>query len=440
MRAGCLKGKELHFNISHVDTRPRQRARLLVSGAIDPIRDMCPQPVLGDVSTKNRDHKAYAFILGSFLSNAGTWVQNFVVLRDAYELTQSALSLALTTLLMQIPLTVAAVAGGWLASRYSSRAIACATQAGLLLQAAALVWIYASPERISPATFYGLAFVQGILSGLELPAKQMLVSAYFGASPSRLNRGVQLHWLLTNAARLAGAAGAILILQTGSLPWCFATNMLSCGLFIAALVACPPSAVHPKARGAQTRPSWTCVIRNRTVSELCRKSALVSFFVLPVGSLLASLSPDDFRAYSLNTVALAAGALSGNLVGLKTGHHDQRQLLDRLGKWAVLIVLAVALLISTRYAFLPIFLLGLVASASLASITYLIQDKAGPEAKAIASGLMFAIIYLCSSLGGVFIGFIQDTAGLHTGLLIAAAGLLGFTLLGGRSRAAASYS
>lgn len=401
---------------------------------------MFRHPTTRNELAQGQIYRAYVFMLGSFLSSAGMWVQNFVVLHDVYQLTQSALSLALTTLLMQIPLTIAAIVGGWLASRCSPLAIVSGAQAGLLLQAIALIWMYADPERISSATFYWLAFVQGALSGLELPAKQMLITAYFGDSPSRLSRGVHLHWLLSNAARLIGAIGAILILEIASPPWCFAVNMLSSAIFIGVLIICPPLLPHPQVPSTRPRASWKGVIRNPTVSELCRKSALLSFFVLPVGSLLASLSRDDFTAYSLNMVALGAGALVGNIVGIKVGHHSQRQLLDHLGKWAVVIIVAIAWLITTRYASLPIFVLGLVASASLASISYLIQEKTDPETKAFASGLMFAITYLFSSLGGVCIGLIQDAAGLQAGLLIAAGGLLTFTLLEIKSRTGTPYS
>jgi MFS family permease len=116
---------------------------------------------LGDIETREADveaptgeivhgggtfasfrHRDYTlFWSGAFVSNIGTWMQNYALGLVVYSFRSSELDLGIVSFLSGIPVLFLALWAGGLADRVDRKRLIIRTQAVLLVQAAALGWL-----------------------------------------------------------------------------------------------------------------------------------------------------------------------------------------------------------------------------------------------------------------------------------------------------------
>src|SRR6476660_236672 len=147
---------------------------------------------------------------GSVVSNTGTWMQR--VAQDWLVLQlpgNSGTALGITTGLQFLPVLLLSPYAGVIADRFPKRRLLQLTQltmaaASLLLAALAVTGV------VQTWQVYVIAFVFGVGSAFDAPARQSFVSEMVG--PEDLTNAVGLNSASFNAARVAGPAIAGLLI------------------------------------------------------------------------------------------------------------------------------------------------------------------------------------------------------------------------------------
>jgi MFS family permease len=170
-------------------------------------------------------HRDFAiFWCGALASNTGGWLSQLAVPYVLYQLTGSALWVALVSVAQFLPGIFLSPAAGALADRCDRRRVLICTQVGMSASALLLWAAWASGWR-QPAVILLLVSLSGVFSGINMPSWQAFV-ADLVARPDLLS-AVTLNSLQFNAARSLGPALAGLILAVLGPTWAFLLNGVS---------------------------------------------------------------------------------------------------------------------------------------------------------------------------------------------------------------------
>ena len=133
-------------------------------------------------SLRTRNFRLFA--IGQVVSNTGSWVQRIAQDWLVLTLTGSATAVGITTALQFVPMLLLGLVGGLLADRYSKRAILMGTQVGMAVLAGTLAYLALS-DRVAVWHVYLIAFVLGIVTAADNPARQAFVNEMVGPEQLR---------------------------------------------------------------------------------------------------------------------------------------------------------------------------------------------------------------------------------------------------------------
>ena len=193
------------------------------------------------------------YLLGSVVSNTGTWMQRVAQDWLVLELSgQSGTAIGITTGLQFLPVLLLSPYAGVIADRMPKRRLLQLTQ--LAMAATSLVLGVLAVSGVAQTWHvYLIAFVFGVGSAFDAPARQSFVSEMVG--PDDLTNAVGLNSATFNTARIAGPGLAGLMIgalgggatATG---WVILINALSYAAVIYQLRRMDPALLHT----AELRP------------------------------------------------------------------------------------------------------------------------------------------------------------------------------------------
>jgi len=147
-------------------------------------------------------------LIGSFLSQIGTWMQTVVLGAYVYSQTGSPLYVGLITFAQLGPMIFLPIVGGWLTDRFDVRTYILILQSSQVACVIALAFVLRAPELHFPSAFACVLGV-GIGNALIGPAWGSSVPSLVG--PENLRAAVSLNSTQMNMARVIGPAiGGIL--------------------------------------------------------------------------------------------------------------------------------------------------------------------------------------------------------------------------------------
>jgi len=322
-----------------------------------------------------RDFRVYW--VGQWLSVNGTWMQTTAQAWLVYRLTDSPLLLGLLSAARFGPSLVGAPIAGVITDRFERRKLVLLTQsASLVLASLMAVLTISGVVRVWEVLV--LAFLQGTVDTLDMPARQTLQVDLVGIES--LQSAVSLNSSAFNAGRMVGPALAGVLVALYGEGVCFAVNAVS---YLAVLVALLTIRTGPAPRpaSASVREELVEGIRyaagNRQVRLVLTSVAVTSAFglsymtLLPVfardvlhsgawgfgllmasgglGAIFGALGAAARRGTAGTTMVIAAGQgiLGLGLVALALTRH-----LVAAGAWLVVVGLAVAVQLSTTNGFM----------------------------------------------------------------------------------------
>ena len=163
------------------------------------------------------------------MSLVGSWMQAMAVGWLSLQLSDSVFVVGLVASVGAVPIVLFSMHAGAFVDHGDKLRIVRVTQSIFLAQAAVL-WLVTITGHVSIPILLVLAFVQGLCSAVEIPARQSMIIQLVGRDD--LQPAIALNASGFNLARVVGPAiGGLVIAQFG-IAWCFGVNALS---FVAVL-------------------------------------------------------------------------------------------------------------------------------------------------------------------------------------------------------------
>lgn len=318
-------------------------------------------------------HRNYRiFWTGQTLSQMGSWMQTMALGWLSLELSNSAFIVGLVASVGALPIVLFSMHAGALVDKGDRMRIVRATQAVLLLQAI-LLWAFTWSGHVTVEILLILAFVQGLCSAVEIPARQAMIVQLVGRDD--LQPAIALNSSGFNLARVVGPALGGLVIHQFGIAWCFGLNALSFvavlwGLYRIHLPATLPirstrafEIMQISTRGAVE--GIRHLSQPGAVRDLLGVVTISAVFGAPFLTLMPVVARDRLGlgagGYGSLLASVGLGGLLGALVVAGAAHHWRRgRMLLITSALFPLLVLAFAFVTHVMIAHVMLFVVGLV--------------------------------------------------------------------------------
>jgi MFS family permease len=269
------------------------------------------------------------FWTGQTLSLIGTWMQTMAQGWLALELTDNAFLVGLVGAVGSLPILLLSLHAGVLVDRSDKLRLVRTAQSLMLAEASALWWFTWS-GRITIGWLLGLAYLSGMFSAVEIPARQSLIVELVGRED--LHDAIALNSSGFNLARIVGPGIAAAVIAGAGLAWCFALNAASylavlAGLFLIRLPErAPPVATLDPSDGI--RQGLRYMVRTREVAVLMGMVAMFAVLGTPYLTLMPVVARDLLHTgaagYGVLLACVGIGGLTGALFLAAVGGRVRR--------------------------------------------------------------------------------------------------------------------
>ena len=258
------------------------------------------------------------FWIGQTVSLIGTWMQQVGQGWLALQLSDSAFIVGLVSAAGSLPVLLFSLYAGVLVDRLDKLRIVTIAQVLLSAEAAVLWWAVWS-GNINIPLLVGLSGLNGMISAVEIPARQSLIVELVGRED--IVDAVALNSGGFNLARIIGPSLAAAVIAGAGLSWCFGINALSYIAVIGCLVAIKlPKFVRAMGRGEplrEFREGIAYMRSRREVMGLIGVIAVYSIFGFQYLTLMPVIARDvlhlNASGYGLLVTFVGIGAVFGAL-------------------------------------------------------------------------------------------------------------------------------
>jgi MFS family permease len=230
------------------------------------------------------------YFVGQSVSVLGSWIQNITLNLLGWQLTQSPALLGVLNFVLFGPAVLVTPLAGPRVHPGNARTLTLVTVGGSLLVSSALALLSASASMTVPLMI-GLALARGIFAGLEVPARQVLLTTAV-TDRTRIANAVAMNTVAYNAARMVGPAIAAAIFGTLGPTAGFAATAMALAVMLVNVIKLPRGRVaehdaHPSDLRRGLRGALDYVRRDR----LARLFLPVSTCLALLGSSYQTLVP-----------------------------------------------------------------------------------------------------------------------------------------------------
>ncbi|WP_372697246.1 MFS transporter [Arthrobacter sp. JSM 101049] len=374
------------------------------------------------------------WVSGALVSNIGTWMQR--VAQDWLVLTvltdNSGTATGITTGLQFLPILFLGPYAGLVADRYDKRKLLLVTQTimGLCALVLGLLVLAGTAELWH---VYLLAFILGLASAFDAPARQAFVSEVVG--PDDVPNAVALNSASFNLARLAGPGVAgIVIAWLGTAPAflinaaSFAAVLLSIWKMKPELLYTPKPAVRAK---HQIREGMAYIKGRPDLVMILVLAALVGTFGLNFQITNAMMATQVYGVgpgeYGLLGSVMAVGTLAGALLAARRGRFRLRYLIGGAILFGVFSIVSSVMPRFWLYA-LALVPVGLASLTFLNSCNTSIQLSVEPRFRGRVLAIYMMVIQGGTPIGAPLVGWLGTEFGARWsiaagGIIALAAGL-----------------
>ncbi|HSE71762.1 MAG TPA: MFS transporter [Nocardioidaceae bacterium] len=384
-------------------------------------------------SLSNPNYRLYA--AGGVVSNVGTWMQRVAQDWLVLALTGSGTALGITTGLQFLPILLFSAYAGLVADRFPKRRLLQVTQL-MMAVPSLLLGLLAITGTVETWHVYALAFVFGIGTAFDAPARQSFVSEM--VHKDDLTNAVGLNSASFNAARIVGpaVAGFMIAALGGGVEatgWVIAINAVSYGAVVVALQRMRTEDLdspEPQARQKGMIRDGLRYIRRRP--DLMMILAIVFFagtFGLNFQMTSALMATEVFdkgaSEYGILGSAMAIGSLSGALLAARRVRVRHRLVIGAAVGFGLAEIVAGLMPTYLMFAvWLPV--LGLAALTMITAANATMQLSVTPELRGRVMALYMMIFMGGTPLGSPIVGWVGEVFGARWTLI----GGGGITILG----------
>ncbi len=264
-------------------------------------------------------HRNYRlFWIGQTVSLVGTWMQLVAQGWLALQLSNDPFIVGLVSAAGMLPILFFSLYAGVLVDRRDKLKLVRIAQVLLSIEATILWWLVWT-DRINIPVLIGLSAVNGVISAVEIPARQSLIVDLVGRDD--VVDAIALNSGGFNLARIIGPSLAAAVIASAGLAWCFGINALSYIAVIGTLAAVRlPAFVPARHRVAVLegfKEGLAYIRSKREVTGLMGIIAVYSIFGFQYLTLMPVLARDvlgtNASGYGLLVTFVGVGAVSGAL-------------------------------------------------------------------------------------------------------------------------------
>ena len=366
------------------------------------------------------------YIIGSAISDTGTWMQ---VMAQGYVmsvLTTKAVWLGMAQFAAGLPMLALTMVGGSAADKYDKRRILLITQfvqIALAVSIGYLVWT----RQIAIWHILMFAAILGVSNSFEMPTLSALVPELVGKE--EIQSGIAIDRSVFHGSRVVGPTiGGILISAWGTASAFFA-NAISFVALIIALLSLPPrqkaSAEEEEKRTTGIKDGFRFVANDRPSLAMIILIATQSVCIFPIITVMMplyvrivlGLGPDRL---GFLMGASAVGSLVGSifLIGLARNKRVPLMILCALGVSGAILGLSFGPTFYVATALLVVNSLGLATNFGLAST--IVQERAPDYLRGRISAVFMLSFVGLMPIAGLGVTSLSDFIGMRHALAIAA--------------------
>ncbi|MGI8889799.1 MAG: MFS transporter [Chthoniobacterales bacterium] len=384
------------------------------------------KPWGGDTLALLRPGPFRRYLIGTSISDTGTWMQIMAQGWVMSTLTDKAIMLGMVNFAAGLPMIFLTMFGGSMADRFDKRRILVWTQVVQIALAITVgVLIYVGHIQIWHIIV--VAGLLGVAFAFEHPALNALVPDLVQheeiASAVALDRGV------FHCTRLVGPAVAGLVVGVWGAATAFFTNAFTFVAFIIALISLPPRPVGSQEEEAQRatgfKEGFRYVRADRPSLAMVGMIASMTIFIFPTVSVMMPLYVRDvlhfgpsFLGYLM--AASAVGSVIGAvaLVSIPRPHRLLGMMVSALSVMVAGFALSRVHLFSYAAASLVVISFGLSLIFGLSNT--IVQERAPAYLRGRVSAVMGLAFFGLMPVAGLGVTSLADAIGMRTALAFSA--------------------
>ena len=372
-------------------------------------------------SLKIRNFRLFA--MAHMVAVIALWMQRIAQDWLVLQLSGSVTAVGITVAMQFAPSLLLMPLGGIIADRCSKRVILMISQ-GAAGGLAVVMAVLALSGSIQVWHIYGIAFVLGLVTVIDQPARQVFVNELVG--PVQLRNAISVNSSIFQIGAMIGPAiSGVLIGAVGG-GWAFAVNAVAC-FFTVGTLACLrtgellKSAPVRRSKG-QLREGLDYALRKPTIFWPALMAGFIAVFAMSLPVLMAAYANDVFGSgasgYGLLNTLVAVGALAGAVASTRRPVLRLRTVIGAAGSYGVLLVLAAAA--PSMWSFCAVMMVAGYASLTfLTSSNQLVQISTNVRIRGRVMSLYIMVLIGGQAIGGPLIGAIAEHLGPQWAMVVA---------------------
>ena len=367
------------------------------------------------------------YIIGSSISDTGTWMQMMAQGYVMSTLTNKAILLGLVSFAAGLPTILFAPSGGSAADRLDKRKILVWTQIAQIIFALALGWLVAT-HRVQIWHIICLASLLGIVVAFEMPAMSALVPEL--VKREEIAAAVALDRSVFHGSRLVGPSFAGYFVAWWGAASAFFANAISFVALIISLISLPKRALGSAEEEEQRRSGFGDGLRyvrsNRIIVSMIMLIACNTIFVFPaISAAMLPLYVKDILQLGPQTLgSLMAVSGTGAFLGAIGLLSIARERRLKFMTTNVLAIAAGVFCLSQSRSFVPaaaaMGIIAIALSMNFGIASTIVQEQSPPALRGRVSAVFGMSFFGLMPIGGLIVPGVSDLIGMRGALAVAA--------------------
>ncbi len=366
------------------------------------------------------------YIIGSAISDTGTWMQVMAQWWVMTTLTSSALMLGIVNLCGGLPMLALTMVGGSAADRFDKRKILLTTQyvqIGTAVSIGLLIW----SGHIAIWQVFVFAAIQGVSNSFEMPALSALIPEL--VKREEIQGAISLDRSVFHGSRMVGFSLAGILIKAWGMAFAFFANAVSFVALIIAILTLPPrrrgTAEEEEKRTSGIKEGFRYIakdIPSRAMLMLIATQSLCIFPIITVmmplyGRLVLHLDADQV-GYLMGASAVGSVVGSLFLIGLPRDKRVPLMMINAAAVTGAIFGMSRAPSFYIATALMVLNSLGLATNFGLCST--IVQERAPDYLRGRVSAVFMLSFVGIMPFAGLGVTSLSDVIGMPTALMIAA--------------------
>lgn len=366
------------------------------------------------------------YVIGSLISDTGSWMQVMAQGWVMATLTNKAIWLGMANLAAGLPMLLLTMVGGAAADRFDKRKILLITQFVQIGLACAIGFLVLKGQ-IEIWEILAFAVILGISNSFEMPTQSALVPELVGRE--QIQNGISIDRSVFHGSRVLGPTmGGYLINWLGQASAFFA-NALSFVALIIAILSLPPrpkgTAEEEEKRSSGIKDGFRFVAKDAPSLAMVTLIAMQSLCIFPIITVMMPLYVKEVLhrgADSLGSLmgVSAIGSFVGSifLIGLPRSKRVSLMMINAAAVSMVIVGISYGPSFYVVMALLVVNSLALAMNFALCST--IVQERAPDYLRGRVSGVFMLSFVGIMPFAGLGVTSLSDFLGMHAALSIAA--------------------